>query len=127
MTYRVSMSFNDYLHERAEESRHNETLAYLIFLAGTVFFVGGVLETLSLGGTYSWFLFIPYSSAANAGTFLGLTLIFSGISLIIFGLAAGIHCSHDRTWYMQEVQKTSSSGENLLRKKAMKNGHRRKD
>ncbi|MEM2281413.1 MAG: hypothetical protein QXZ68_05435 [Candidatus Bathyarchaeia archaeon] len=40
------MSFRDYLHEKAEESRHNETTAYLMFLAGTVFFVGGVLETL---------------------------------------------------------------------------------
>ena len=126
MTYRVSMSFNDYLHERAEESRHNETLAYLIFLAGTVFFVGGILETLSLDGNYSWFLFIPYSSEANAGAFLGLTLIFSGISLIVFGIATGIHFSHDRNWYMQEVCKTSSSEENL-RKKTMKGGHRRKD
>lgn len=40
------MSFRDYLHEKAEESRHNETVAYLMFLAGTVFFVGGLLETL---------------------------------------------------------------------------------
>jgi hypothetical protein len=120
------MSFNDYLHERAEESRHNETLAYLIFLAGTVFFVGGILETLSLGVNYSWFLFIPYSSETTAGAFLGLTLIFSGISLIVFGIATGIHFSHDRNWYMQEVCKTSSSEENL-RKKAMKGGNRRKN
>mgnify|MGYP006910663535 FL=1 len=43
-----AMSFRDYLHEKAEELRHNETLAYLIFLAGAIFFVGGIIETLSL-------------------------------------------------------------------------------
>jgi len=120
------MSFNDYLHERAEESRHNETLAYLIFLAGAVFFVGGMLETLSLSGNYSWFLFLPYSSEPNAGTFLGLTLMISGISLIVFGIATGIHCSRDRSWYMQEVHKTSSLEENL-HKKSMKGERKRKD
>jgi len=50
-----AMSFRDYLHEKAEESRHNETLAYLMFLAGAIFFVGGILETLSLTGNPEWF------------------------------------------------------------------------
>jgi len=36
------MSFRDYLHEKAEESRHNETVAYLMFLAGTTFLIGGI-------------------------------------------------------------------------------------
>jgi fatty acid desaturase len=120
------MSFSDYMHERAEESRHNETLAYLIFLAGAVFFVGGVLEILSRGRSYSWFLFIPYAAESDAGAFLGLTLIISGICLIIFGLATGIHCSHDRSWYMHEVRKTSDLEMNVMRKKAMKNQQKNK-
>ncbi|MDI6805877.1 MAG: hypothetical protein QMD20_04340 [Candidatus Bathyarchaeia archaeon] len=57
------MSFREYLHEKAEESRHNESVAYLMFLAGVVFFVGGMLETISLAksillGEPEWFIFI---------------------------------------------------------------------
>ena len=54
------MSIQDYLHEKAEESRHNEIIAYMIFLAGSVFFVGGILSSLGMGREPSWFLFIPY-------------------------------------------------------------------
>ena len=120
------MSFRDYLHEKAEESRHNETLAYLMFLAGSIFFVGGMLESLSLGENPSWFLFIPYSAEATAGAFLGLTLMLSGASLIIFGIAAGINYSHDRGWYMQELRKAASLDEVMMEKKSGKNGGRRK-
>jgi len=75
------MSFRDYLHEKTEESRHNESVAYLMFLAGAVFFVGGILETLSLAKVIlvedpEWFLFIPYYTKAYVGAVLGLPLIF---------------------------------------------------
>ena len=40
------MSLRDYLHEKAEESRHNETIGYLIAIIGSVFMIGGILETL---------------------------------------------------------------------------------
>jgi len=119
------MSFRDYLHEKAEESRHNETLAYLMFLAGVVFFVGGILETLSLGENPSWFLLIPYFSEASTGVFLGLTLIIGGISLIIFGILAGLNYSHDRDWYMKELGKANSLDEVAVNKKG-KNGGKKK-
>lgn len=120
------MSFRDYLHEKAEESRHNETLAYLMFLAGAIFLVGGILETLSLTNAPGWFLFIPYYTEPNAGTVLGLTLVISGFSLIVFGVAAGIHCSRDRGWYMQELRKANSIEETMMVKKTTKNSHRKK-
>jgi len=41
-----AMFFRDYLHEKVEESKHNETLAYPLFPAGAILFVGGILETL---------------------------------------------------------------------------------
>jgi hypothetical protein len=40
------MLFSEYLHEKAEESRHNETVGYFIIVMGSVFFVGGLLETV---------------------------------------------------------------------------------
>lgn len=111
------MSFREYLHEKAEESRHNETLAYLMFLAGTVFFVGGILETLSLAEKPQWFLFIPYHTEPLAGAVLGLSMIISGISLIVFGIAVGMNYSHHRGWYMQELRKANSIEELMVTKK----------
>ena len=108
------MSFRDYLHEKPEESRHNETLAYLIFLVGTVFFVGGLLESLSLTQVPEWFVFIPYHTQPLAGAVLGLAMIMSGLTLIIFGIATGLNYSHDRSWYIQELRKAS-----LLEKKSL--------
>jgi hypothetical protein len=122
------MSFRDYLHEKAEESRHNETVAYLMFLAGTMFFVGGILTTLTITSEPSWFFFIPYYTQANAGAVLALAMIISGLSLLFFGVAAGIHFSHDRGWYMQEMNKANSAEDQLLRKnsKNSKNSNKKK-
>lgn len=121
-----AMSFRDYLHEKAEESRHNETLAYLMFLAGAMFFVGGILETLSLAGNPEWFLFIPYHTEPIAGAVLGLTLIISGSALIVFGIAAGLTRSRVRSWYMQELRKATSLEELSLKRKKRNKKPRRK-
>lgn len=127
LTYRVFMSFGDYLHEKAEESRHNETLAYLMFLAGVVFFVGGILETLSLGGSPSWFVIIPYLTEASAGMFLGLAMVISGLGLVVFGLGSGMNYSRDRGWYMQELRKAGTTEDGSLTKKGAKLARRRID
>ncbi|MEM3565671.1 MAG: hypothetical protein QXK47_03885 [Candidatus Bathyarchaeia archaeon] len=115
------MSFRDYLHEKAEESRHNETVAYLMFLAGTIFFVGGILENLLIksvvGKDPEWFLFIPYYAVFHSGTVLGLALIICGLTLIVYGITAGISYSRDRGWYMNELRKANSIEEVLLSKK----------
>lgn len=111
------MSFRDYLHEKAEESRHNEMISYLMFIAGAIFFVGSTLETLSLAAEPEWFLFIPYHIEPHAGAVLGLSLIISGLCLIVFGLAAGINYSRDRSWYMQELRKANSIEELMMSKK----------
>jgi len=113
------MSFREYLHEKAEESRHNETLAYLMFLAGAVFFVGGTLTTISLGEHTQWFLLFPYHPEPNVGAALGLTLIISGFSLIVFGIVAGLNYSRDRGWYMHELQKANSIEESMLKEKTL--------
>ena len=117
-----AMSFRNYLHEKAEESRHNETLAYLMFLAGAIFFVGDILETWSLAGNPEWFLFIPYHTEPLAGAVLGLVLTVSGFTLILFGIASGLSRSRDGNWYMQELRKATSLEElSLKRSKHNKN------
>jgi len=120
------MSFKEYLHEKAEESRHNETLAYLMFLAGAVFFVGGILENLCLGEVPKWFLFVPYHAEPLAGAVLGLTMIISGFSLLIFGIIIGLFCSHDRGWYMQELRKANSLEDVMIHDKSAKNTVKKK-
>ena len=120
------MSFKDYLHEKAEESRHNELTAYLMFLAGAVFFTGGIIETLSLGGTPEWFLFITYFTQPYPGAVLGLALTVSGFGLLIYGVAAGINYSRDRRWYIQEMRKANSLEEIMLKDKTANNKHRKK-
>jgi len=114
------MSFKEYLHEKAEESRHNETLSYLMFLAGAIFFVGGIVETLTLPSVPSWFLFIPYQTEPFAGAVLGLSLVICGFSLVIFGVAAGMFCSRDRSWYMEELKKANSVEAAVIGEKSLR-------
>jgi len=42
----MGLGLRDYLHEKAEESRHNETVSYLMIVIGAIFLIGRVLETV---------------------------------------------------------------------------------
>ncbi|MFQ5999351.1 MAG: hypothetical protein ACE5J6_01100 [Candidatus Bathyarchaeia archaeon] len=94
----------DYLHEKAEESRHNETLAYLIFIAGAVFFVGGLLETILTSENPDWFFFFPYKPTPHVGGLLGLSLMLSGFTLLVLGTILSIHYALDRALYMDQLK-----------------------
>jgi hypothetical protein len=120
------MSLANYLHEKAAESRHNETLAYLVFLAGAVFYVGGVLETLNLGVPPQWFLFVPYQTSPIEGAILGMALVISGISFVVVGIVAGIGFAHSRGWYMGALKNVNSVEEAKLSQKPEKPRRARK-
>lgn len=95
----------DYVHERAEESRHNETLAYLMFVAGVVFFVGGVLETVITTENPDWFLFFPYKITSDPPNLLGLFMVLSGSMLLVLGIALGIHYVLEGSFYSNQLKK----------------------
>ena len=104
LSHEKFMSSMDYLHEKAEESRHNETLAYLIFIAGAVFFVGGLLETVITIEDPDWFLFFPYKLTSHTYSLLGLAMVLSGFTLLVLGIILAIHYALDRALYMNQLK-----------------------
>ena len=119
-----ALSVRDYLRERAAESRHDEMSAYLMFIAGSVLFIGGVLETLVvtqfLGEHLEWVLFVPVGFSAVPGCILGLALTLCGLALIVFGLVAGAYFARDRVWYMHELRSASFIEDGVAAKKKKK-------
>jgi hypothetical protein len=101
------LSASDYLREKTAESRHDETSAYLMFVAGCVLFVGGVLETLLLSEVVDWILFVPVAYSGTTGAIFGLTLTLSGLAMMVFGLIAGFHFSRNRSGYMKGLRGTT--------------------
>jgi len=122
---KYEINFMDYLHEKAQDSRNKEIQACLMFILGTVFFMGGELEALMLAENPEWFIFIPYHTEPLGGAVLGLFLIMSGMSLMVYGIFAGIIIRADRKQYMEELRKVSSEGRELMRKKRAKKEHSR--
>jgi len=101
-------SIKEYLHEKAEESRHHETAAYLMFIAGAVFFVGGLLATMHSSDNLEWFILLPYNLTSHPASFLGLTLTLLGISLSVYGVVIGIFYSRKRAFYIQQLYQAHS-------------------
>lgn len=111
------ISFKEYSHERAENSRHDEMNSYIMFLAGLMFFVGGVTESLKLAENPKWFVFVPYHMEPLGGAALDLVLTITGLTLIVYGVVAGLKCWNDRRWYMQEMRKATAFEEIALKVK----------
>jgi hypothetical protein len=112
------MSIHDYLHEKAAESRHNETIAYITFLAGSVFVVGGILSSLIMSREPSWFLFIPYIAGFTEAMFLETAFLLVGLSLSVAGIGTGLHYYRARNWYLKELSKANDA-ENIIRTQRM--------
>ena len=111
------MLFSEYLHEKAEESRHNETVGYFLAVLGSIFFVGGLLETVIMVENPEWFLVIPYHLTPHPYSLLGLSLISIGLVLLCLGIVLSVHFARERAWYMKELHKAHATEEQKLKRK----------
>jgi len=114
------MLFSEYLHEKAEESRHNETVGYFLTVMGSILFVGGLLETVITVKDPEWFLIIPYHLTQHPYSLLGLTLTTVGVALFLLGITLSVHYARGRTWYMKEMHKARTTEERQMAEKRMR-------
>ncbi|MGD8546228.1 MAG: hypothetical protein PVH12_08655 [Candidatus Bathyarchaeota archaeon] len=105
---KIELNLLQYLHEKAQESRNKEMQGCLMFLAGAIFFAGGLLESLSLTEDPQWFIFIPYHASSVAGAMLGLTMTISGLLLMTFGVVIALKWRINRKSYIEKLRKASS-------------------
>ena len=104
-----SSSFSEYLHEKADESRHNETIGYLVVIIGAVFFVGGLVVTVLTVEIPGWYLTVPLQ------LLISLSLASVGVALLGLGIVLGIHYAKERSWYMKELHRAYAVEEQKLR------------
>ena len=98
------MALKDYLHEKAEESRHNETLGFLIMVIGANFLVGGILATVITVENPEWLLFIPYQLTSHPYSLMGLSFSVIGLVLLVLGIIFSIHSALQRSMYMDRLK-----------------------
>jgi hypothetical protein len=98
------INFSYYLHEKAEESRHSELIAYAVAMIGSVFLVGGIIQTLITVQKPQWFLIFPYQLGASPYDFLGLGFTLIGVMLFLIGIILGVHYGAQRIWYTNSLR-----------------------
>jgi len=104
----VKLALRDYLHEKAEESRHNETLGFLIMVIGVNFFIGGMVATVVTEENPEWLLFIPYKLDSHPYSLIGLSFASIGLVLLILGIIFSIHSALQRASYMDRLKETQT-------------------
>jgi len=109
------LSFSYYLHEKAEESRHNESICYAIAIIGSVFLVGGIIQTLIMVQRPQWFLIFPYQLGSSPYDFLGLAFTILGVMLLLMGIILGVHYGAQRLWYTNALKESYRFEEEKLR------------
>lgn len=109
------LSLSYYLHERAEESRHNETMGLLTALLGSIFMVGGIILTLVTVERPQWFLVFPYQLGSSPYDFLGLAFTFMGVVIFFGGIILGVYYAAQRSWYSNALRESYRFEEEKLK------------
>jgi hypothetical protein len=110
------------LHEKAEESRHSESIGILIAIIGSVFLVGGFLQTLL---TMEQPLLSPvslYQLWSSPYGFLGFSFTLLGIILFLGGLILAVYYSSHRSWYCSALKERYKIEEEELKARKKSKG-----
>jgi hypothetical protein len=101
------MLVEDRLHKKAEESAHNEILAFLLIILGVHFLTAGLMVTIIVSGGKEWWLFSIYWQLQTASTSLGLILTIIGFAISSAGFILVIHYDRKKSWYRRQIEKSS--------------------
>jgi len=115
------LGFSYYLHEKAEESRHNESVGFLIAILGAVFLIGGIIQTLVTVQRPQWFLIFPYQLGSSPYDFLGLAFTLLGVILFLGGIVLGVYYGSQRSWYFNALKESYRVEEEKLRAQSGRN------
>jgi len=96
----------DWLHKKAEESAHNEILAFLLIILGVHLLTAGLLVTIIVSGGQDWWLFHLIWQLQTA-TSLGLILTITGFAISSAGFILVIHYDRKKSWYRKQIEKSS--------------------
>ncbi len=98
------MSFEEYLREKAAESRQKESIGFSLIVLGMVLLVGGLLITLIVVGNPDWLLFIPWKRTSEPTSMISLSMTLSGFVLAFAGATYIIFASSERSWYLRSLK-----------------------
>lgn len=98
------MSFEEYIREKAAESRHKESVGFSLLVLGMVLLVGGFLVTLITVGNPDWFLFIPWKRTSDPTSLISLSMTLGGFVLAFVGAAYIFFASAERSWYLRSLK-----------------------
>jgi hypothetical protein len=101
------MSFGDYLHRKADDSTHNEILAFLTVILGAVILMGGFLVTFIVAEQPKWFILFPYQLSSQPSSVLGLILALTGFLLISTGFIMIIYYDRRKEWCLSQIEETN--------------------
>jgi len=103
------LSYTDWLQGKAEESAHNEILAFLVVILGINISIGGLIVTVMILGGPNLLYFLT-QQPINVSVALGPILTFLGFFMASTGFVLTFHHDRKRSWYLSEIQKSSVFG-----------------
>jgi hypothetical protein len=92
-------------------------MSIMIAILGSVFMIGGILQTLITAQRLEWFLIFPYQVGSSAYDFLGLALTILGATLFLGGIVLAVHYGAQRLWYTNALKESYRFEEEKLKAK----------
>lgn len=99
------ITFESFLQRKSEEYAHNEILAFLVVILGTVILMGGLLVTIMSVDQPRWLMLFPfpYEITSHPGA-LGLLLTSTGFLLICTGFVAFVYYDRKKSFFIGQLK-----------------------